>query len=296
MTKVEEIAAKFSNNLPKVDFEKYFKSLESDNAKMRLISDYVDDIEYALNNKDDISGDKLPFHRLSNLFRFREGEVTLWTGFNGHKKSMMLGYCILHLLGQNRKCCIASFEMKPVSTIFRMTRQHCGYSNYFDTELVNLINYCRDNFYIFDQMGGITPERIYGVIHYAATNLGVNHFVIDSLMRVIPGEDNYNGQKDFVTKLCDLAIETNCHIHLVHHTKKGDETKPSGRYDAKGSGAISDNVHNSLTVWSNKQKDEEMPDVILKCDKQREGEWEGMIALNFDNDSLRFSEKYNDEN
>lgn len=293
MKGIEEIAKKLAQfSLPSMDYEKYFKSLETDNDKLKLISEFADELEYALNNKDEIKGDTTPFSKLYERFRFREGEVTLWTGFNGHKKSMMLGYFILHLLGQNRKCCVASFEMKAADTIFRMVKQHCGYSGYHDTEVVNLINYAQANLYLFDHMGGITPERLYGVIHYAATKHGVKHFVIDSLMRVVAGEDKYNEQKDFVVKLCDLAIQTNCHIHLVHHVKKGDENKPAGRYDAKGSGAISDNVHNSLNVWSNKNGIPDMPQVILTCDKQRSGSWEGRLPLTFCSDSLRFSEAY----
>lgn len=293
MSKIEEIAKKMeAMKLPEMDFAKYFKSLEGDKEKIKILSDYIEELEFALNNKDLIKGDRTPFAKLEELFRFREGEVTLWTGFNGHKKSMLLGYVVLHLITWKRKCCIASFEMKPVSTIFRMVRQHCGRSDFYDAEVADLISHAEDNLYIFDQMGGISPERIYGVIHYAATQLGVKHFVIDSLMRVIPGEDKYNEQKDFVVKLCDLAIQTKCHIHLVHHTKKGDEKKPSGRYDAKGSGAISDNVHNSIIVWSNKDKAADQPDVLMICDKQREGTWEGKIGLNFDGESLRFSEKY----
>lgn len=296
MSKIEELAKKFDAfSLPKIDYEKYFKSIQTDNEKIKLISDFADELDYALNNADEVLGDPLPFFSIKDKFRFREGEVTLWTGFNGHKKSMMLGYALLHLIGRGQTGCIASFEMKPVSTIFRMARQHCGYTRVGEDELVNLINYTGKRMYLFDQLGGITPDRMYGVIHYAATNLGVKHFVIDSLMRVIGGEDKYNDQKDFVVKLCDLAIQTKCHIHLVHHTKKGDENKPSGRYDAKGSGAISDNVHNSIIVWSNKNKLEGMPDVILTCDKQREGEWEGRLALNFDAESLRFHEVFNNE-
>jgi len=48
-------------------------------------------------------------------------------------------------------------------------------------------------------------------------------------MRVVAGEDKYNEQKDFVVKLCDIAIKQKSHIHLVHHTKKGKENEPSGR-------------------------------------------------------------------
>jgi len=290
----DDIVSKLNGaKLPDIDFEAYYKSHDEDNEKIKRTIDYYDEIEAFIENGTKVTGSKLPFARLENLFRFREGEVTLWTGYNGHKKSMLLGYIAVQLLKQKEKVCTASFEMKPLSTITRMCKQYTGASEPKYDEFSDFMTMTNNNFYIFDHQGGLTPARMLAVIYYAATECGVKHFIIDSLMRVVAGEDSYNEQKDFVVKLCDMAIKTKIHIHLVHHTKKGKETEPSGRYDAKGSGAISDNVHNSLIVWSNKDKLPDLPDVILKCDKQREGEWEGKIALNFHSESLRFEEKYN---
>lgn len=295
MNKLEEIASKIDNlALPNVDFDAYLKNNPTDNQKIKLVSEYIDDIEAFLNRGDEVSGIQLPFSKLHGLFGFRDSEVTLWTGYNGHKKSMVLGFVVLKsFLAAQEKTCIASFEMKPVKTIHRMVRQFSHKSHVTDVEYADFINYAGNKLYILDQMGGMTPTRLYGVILYCAKELGVKHFVIDSLMRVIAGEDDHNAQKDFIVKLCEISNSTGIHIHVVHHTKKGNEEKPSGRYDAKGSGAISDNVHNSISVWSNKNNLQEMPDVILTCDKQREGEWEGRIALNFDPVSLNFTEKFN---
>lgn len=291
--RLEEIALKLEGaNLPDINFEKYFKDHQDDTEKVKKIIDFYDDIEALIENGDQIHGSKLPFEKLADKFRFREGEVTLWTGFNGHKKSLLLGFVSLGFMRNNEKVCIASFEMKPLSTITRMVKQYTGEQKPSYNEYADFMQFANDNFYIFDHQGGMTPDRICGVIYYCAEKLGVKHFVIDSLMRVVAGEDKYNEQKDFVVKLCDIAIKTKSHIHLVHHTRKGKETEPSGRYDAKGSGAISDNVHNSLVVWSNKENNKDMPQVILKCDKQREGEWEGSVALNFDGFSMRFEEAF----
>lgn len=33
-----------------------------------------------------------------------------------------------------------------------------------------------------------------------------------------------NQQKDFIVQLCRIAIECDCHIHIIHHSRKGDET------------------------------------------------------------------------
>jgi twinkle protein len=299
MSKLDQIADELLNSasIPDVDFENYYKTYEEDSKKLKIVADYFDEIEEFVENGDKVQGAKLPFAKLENKFGFRNGEVTLWSGFNGHKKSMMLGFVIVELLRHGQKACIASLEMKPISTITRMTRQYCKVERAGYDEYANFMAFTARNLYIFNHLGGIKKERLYGVIAYAAKELGVKHFVIDSLMRVIAGEDNYNEQKDFVVDLCNIAQKYDCHIHLVHHTKKGSrgEGAPSSRYDAKGSGAISDNVHNSLIVWANKDKIEGMPDALLKCDKQREGEWEGTIGLNFISETLSFEQKYNTE-
>ena len=291
MNQLEKIAQKLASvNLPDVDFEAYLKDNEDDSQKVKRVVDYYDEIETFIEHGDLMQGISGPFPKMKNQFGFRGGEVTLWTGFNGHKKSMLLGFFAINFLRNQEKVCIASFEMKPVSTIKRMTRQYTETETPSYDEYADFMGFAGDNFYIFDHLGGISPNRIYGVIMYCAKELGVKHFIIDSLMRVIAGEDRYNEQKDFVVKLCEIAQKTNTHIHLVHHTKKGKEDTPSGRYDAKGSGAISDNVHNSLIVWSNKEDNPDMPSVILKCDKQREGAWEGFIELDFNLKTLCFSE------
>jgi twinkle protein len=53
-----------------------------------------------------------------------------------------------------------------------------------------------------------------------------------------------------------------------------------------------------MIVWRNKKKqfdiqaggepDDDKPDAMVVCDKQRNGEWEGRVALWFDSDSQQF--------
>ena len=110
-------------------------------------------------------------------------------------------------------------------------------------------------------------------------------------MKCVRGEDDYNGQKEFVNALCAVAQDTGIHIHLVHHTAKpkmGDSIP--GRYDAKGSGSISDQVDNVCGIWRNREekKQADAPDCVLNFDKQRNGEWDGKIALWFDPTSFQY--------
>lgn len=292
MSNYDKIIEKLeSATLPKdFDFKQYYESLQEDKDNIKRPVDFVDEIFERIQGEVKIQGTPMPWSKTAEQFRFRGGELTLWSGYNGHKKSMVLGYTALQFIQMDEPVCIASFEMKPSSTLFRMLKQATGTKEPDMDDLERFMFWTDKNLFIYDHQGSLSPERLYGVITYAAKELKIKHMVIDSLMRVIAGEDSYNEQKDFVTKLCDLAIQLNIHIHLVHHVKKGKETEVSSRYDAKGSGSISDNVHNSLVVWSNKAENEDYPDVVIKCDKQREGEWEGTIPLWFIPDCLQFSQ------
>jgi twinkle protein len=143
-------------------------------------------------------------------------------------------------------------------------------------------------------------------MRYCSDKLKINHFVIDSLMKCGIAEDDYNRQKAFVDQLCAHAKDTGMHVHLIAHSRKSqDEYAVPGKMDVKGSGAITDQVDNVLTVWRNKRKEleigklvaknqdipddlREQPDAMVICDKQRHGEWEGRIALWFDTKSFQY--------
>jgi twinkle protein len=133
--------------------------------------------------------------------------------------------------------------------------------------------------------------------------LGVQHFFVDSLMKCVPGEDDYNAQKYFVDELTALARDHNIHIHLIHHIRKlaSEEIMPN-KNDVKGSGAISDQVDNVLMVWRNKKKEHDMhlkgtadkftPDAMLMCHKQRNGEAEEWYNLWYNKESQQFIDAY----
>jgi twinkle protein len=78
-------------------------------------------------------------------------------------------------------------------------------------------------------------------------------------------EDDYEGQKSFVSALVSFAAEHNVHIHLVAHSrKKDDESKPPGKLDIRGAAAITDLVHNGWSVWRNKDKEAKVQDARAK--------------------------------
>ena len=288
------------------DFDAYMiERNASENANVKPASEFTEQLINFFNSDNIYAGSCLPWIKTNEQFRLRPGEVTLWPGINGHGKSLVLGQIMLNLL-KEQKVCVASFEMRPVTTLARMCRQSLGANNPTDDYVRRFCDRGNNRLWLYDQHGTISSERVIAEIYYAAEKLGVNHFVIDSLMKCGIADDDYTGQKKFVDKLCAAAKDTGCHIHLVAHSRKGqDEYSAPGKMDVKGSGSITDQVDNVMTVWRNKRKEQavaagkadvdlkDQADTIIICDKQRNGEWEGKIGLWFDKESMSFKETRN---
>lgn len=281
-----------------IDWDHYMQASEPQ-QKVRSAAEYEEQVQAYFNRSGEPLGTVLPWAKTHFDIQFRPGEVSVWAGINGHGKSLLLGHAVLWFMAQQQKCLIASFEMKPVVTLARMCRQaSCGGSP--AVPFISKFHKWTDGrLWLYDQQGQVNVPQIAAVMRYAHEKFGMQHFVIDSLMKCIRGEDDYNGQKDFGDLVTSLARDTGMHVHVVHHMRKrDDETKPGGKFDLKGSGSITDQVDNVFIVWRNKKKqfdkqagkevDPSMPDAQLICEKQRNGEWEGHINLWFDERSHQY--------
>ena len=284
-----------------IDFSAYMASAEGQHRVISAAA-YVDEVIEYFHGESRNAGVVLPWAKTHHNIRFRPAEVTLWAGLNGHGKSLVIGqFCISMIETQGQPVCIASMEMKPMVTLARMCRQFCKDTKP-DVEMIRMFHEVTgSHLWLYDQQGTVNAEKMLAVMRYCAQEKGIKHFVLDSLMKCGIAEDDYTGQKLFVDAICTISRDTGMHIHLVAHSKKQrDEMSPPGKMDVKGSGAITDQVDNVLTVWRNKPKEVSLqegshdrmnePDAMLICDKQRNGEWEGKVALWFDRQAMRFTE------
>ena len=290
-----------------IDFAAYLRDTDA-MTKVKPARDFVQDAKARLRAKAKEKRTFLPWPKCNASFEFRPGEVTVWAGQNGHGKSEITTQIALSLVGQGEKVCIASFEMKPVVTIGRMVRMFAQ-TNPFCPEYqsdagMDVLDALYDEFgewtdgrmWLYDQTGTAQSVTVLGMVKYCARELGITHVFIDSLMKCVADEDDYNGQKRFVDQLCAAARDCDIHIHLVHHLKKPPkEADMPDKHDTKGSGSITDQVDNLLMVWRNKPKEDAgradpmmnkkktEPDCYLLCRKQRnyEGSADGepMISL-----------------
>ncbi len=293
-----------------------FEEAESkDPEELKPAGDYLADIiESFYPSKGQRPGFNLPWEKTKKI-RIHHGEMSLWTGYNGHGKSVLLGQVMAEAVKYDERVCIASFEMQPGNTLARMAKQHSGDSLPTVDEIKEAVEDWHDNIWIFNLIGTGKVDRLIDVFEYAFRRYGVRQFVIDSLMKLGIAEDDYNGQKGVVDRLTDFCNVNNVSVHLVAHARKGqNEDKPPKKMDIKGTGAITDLADNVFCVFRNKPKENEIQkyyekngydsvgairdaielkyDAILSCEKCRDnGENEGQWGLYFNRSNLIYSQE-----
>jgi twinkle protein len=269
-------------------------------GEIRCISAYISEVvgELFLGVQED-RGDVLPWDRLG-FVGFRPGEMTVWAGINGHGKSAITTQIALYWALQGRKSLIASFEMTPKATIKRMLFQAAGSPSPSEEFTRKFFRTLRGKVFLWTPTMRPRADTLIPVIRLCKRKLGIDHAWVDSLQKCVRGDADYDGQKNLVEDLSNLVRELMLHIHLVAHVKKlEDEFQKPGKFDAKGTSAISDLVDQYITVWRDKKReraiangedDDGRPDFLLICDKNRHGGIEGRAGLWGDIESWHFRE------
>jgi len=279
-----------------IDFNAYMA--EPEDHKIRPASDFLQETIDAFYLPAGAAIAPRPlWDKANGKIAFRPGEVSLWAGINGHGKSMFLSQIELDLMTQGERVLSLSFEMLPVRQMQRLGRQ--AYADDLPPVpfLKTLHAWTNGRLWMYDHNGAIKWEKVMAVMRYASEKFGITQFVVDSLMKCVRGETDYDAQKDFVNELCAFAQARKVHVHLVHHVRKGEnEDQIPGKFDAKGAGAITDMVDNVFIVWRNKKAErgdnkDQKPTAMLRCDKQRNGEWEGMLGFWFHPESMQYLER-----
>jgi len=291
-----------------VDLISYIKKADTEDIENLTAAETYHEkvVERIRGLSDEPEGMKLPWYTTHQQVRFREGEVSIWTGINGHGKSMLLDHVMVDGLSQGYSWCVFSGEMQPVTHLTRVYRQIAGASEMSNKTLDGILEWITGGIFLFDVRGSSKSKDIWDAFEYAYMRYGCKQFIVDSLAKCGMREDDYNRQKFFIDKASDFAKDTNSHVHIVAHARKGESEKGiPGKLDVKGTGAATDMVDNVFSVWRNKVKEEaiqecnfrgvappeeilEQSDAVVKCSKQRNGDWEGSIRLWFDLDSYQY--------
>ena len=242
-----------------IDFGSYLEAhsfLEA--GSIKNLSEFRDDVAEYSDTGDTINGAKMPWGKTEQFTRVCDGKLSIWAGVNGSGKSLMLGQVITGLMKQGRRAVIASLEMQPKQTIYRMicqsstTRASREYS-------LGWMDHFQNSLWIYDQLDRIAVNRVLGMACYAANELGANDIVIDSLTKCGVGRDDYAAQATFVDRLQWCAKTWNVHIHLVCHMRKSNAPgHREGKNDIRGAAEITDLADNVYIIRRNKAKEKQV--------------------------------------
>jgi len=237
-------------------------------------------------------GVKSPWATLGRHLMFRPCEVTLWGGFSGSGKSAITNNVAACALAQDTRWCIASMEMPPARTLHRMILQLLGRTPSI-AEVRQVMAWLNDKLWMFNVMGTSKVDRMLAVFEYAARRYDIRHYVVDSLAKCGLDEDDFNSQKRFVERLTDFARQHTSHVHLVAHARKGNDGENDhrpGKHDVRGATAITDMVHNVITIWRDRDSEQQVQRsrVVVEVCKQRNHTWEQVFDLEFQPDCFRY--------
>lgn len=248
----------------------------------------------------DLNATPTPFSLLRGKFEFRQYELTIWAGYKGHGKSLMISQVLMAAIKRGKKIFIFSPEFRPESVLERMLFQYCLTTTPTEAEILGFFDFLLERLWIYDTQASMKSSEVVALCRYVADNIGPDHILIDSLMKCGMPPDDYGAQKMFVDQIQSVAHANPLHIHLVAHARKGnDDSKPPRLHDIKGASEIADMAENVLAVWRNKEKEKnptvksDEPDASLTVEAQRNADgWIGTVSLNHDPDSMLFFEPH----
>lgn len=269
---------------------------EAEVRKIKHASAYADRL-IAMMQDGGETGYASPWKGTEGKFEFRKSELTIWSGAKGHGKSLVISQVLENFISNTQKVFIISPEFPPHRVLHRMMIQSLGVHNATPEVALRWIDAVDDYLWLYDQQRSLAANDVPLICRYAVEKFGVDHILIDSLMKLGIANDDYAGQKRMVDHIQNIAHKSNVHIHLVAHAKKGSADEKIGSlHDVKGASEIADMAENVLFVWRNKAKELggggiEEPDCIVKVEAQRNGDgWIGTIPLWFNKESFTFRE------
>jgi twinkle protein len=228
----------------------------------------------------------LPWPEVHDSVRFLPGKTTIWSGPTFSGKTQFLRQLMLWALKSGQRVFFASLEEEPLE-VFREFIATCAHTREPSSQFIaDCLDIWCDRLFVFDSTEMIAPERLLGLVHFAAKKYGITHVVIDSLMRLAIAADDYEGQRQMGNLISRVARLAGVHIHLVAHPRKTLNSRQSmDLYDIRGAQDLVAQADSVVTL-ERKHGDDRQWDAELTIWKQRgDINWIGCIRLHYDRPS-----------
>lgn len=293
---IEAAMRNYPNIIEDIDLSAFVD--ESETRKIKRPSEFQDRLIGLMQDGGE-KGFAAPWPSLHGKFEFRPSELTVWSAPKRHGKSLLLSQVLENFISRDKqRVFIISPEFPPHRVLHRMLIQSLGVHNSTPEIARQWIEAVDEHLWLYDQQRSLDPKDVPLICRYAVEKLNVNHVLIDSLMKLGIGPDDYGAQKRMVDSIQRVAHQSKAHIHLVAHARKSaGDAQIAALHDIKGASEIGDLAENVIIVWRNTTKEfspaghEHEPDCILRVEAQRNADgWIGQVPLFFNRNSFTFQE------
>lgn len=245
-------------------------------------------------------------------WKWRKGEVNLWTGYQNEGKSLFLNQLsLIKAWFDKDKFAVFSPENMPMDDFYndliemlvgKTSDNFYGKLQMSEVEYLNASSFINRHFFLIYPDFDFKLDTIFEKVKFLVRKQGIEHLIIDPyntiehLMKAGEREDLYISR--FMAKLKRFAVENEITIHLVAHqnTARPNE-KDGGRYykpnlnNIKGGGTFADKADNVLFVWRpNRALDFRCTKVVFGSQKIKK---QKLVARPMDVDGIDFDFKTN---
>jgi len=215
-------------------------------------------------------GESTHIEAVDKAWKWRTGEVNLWTGYQNEGKSLFLNQlAVIKSYWDGDKFAVFSPENMPMDDFWNdlaemyigtTTDPHYGNLQMSEGDYLEAMGFIDKRFFVIYPENDFKIESIFKRVLYLIRKQGIRHLIIDPyntiehLMNPGEREDLYISR--FISQLKRFAVENEISIHLVaHQLTARPNDKDGGRYfkpdlnKVKGGGTFADKVDNVLFVW-----------------------------------------------
>lgn len=230
------------------------------------VSDVYDSLLDKFHNGQDV-GTTTYIPQIDNAWKWRPGEVTVWTGYQNEGKSLFLNQlATIKAANEGWKFAIFSPENFPLDDFFNdIAHMYVGkttdkrYVNQMsEEEYKDALRFIQQHFYMIHPPKSFLLSTIFEKAKYLVRSKGIKSLIIDPYNnvahKVMKGEREDLYISRFMSELKRFAVDNDVSVHLVAHqiTPRKDD---SGRYpkpdvnSIKGGSEFANKADNVLFVW-----------------------------------------------
>jgi replicative DNA helicase len=168
------------------------------------------------------------------IIGFNPGELSIWSGSNGSGKSSILSQIAIEVVNQNFNTALFSGELRADKVLNWLQLQAAGirhsistqYENYYtvpDNVKQRVNEWLDSRLFIYNNDYGTRVVSVLSAIKDCIEKQNIRMVIIDNMMSLDLasfGGEKYEKQTSLVLALCELAKQTNVHIHFVAHPRK----------------------------------------------------------------------------